>query len=232
MKILFVISAIRNGGAERVLQALANGLGERGHECEVLYFEEDQGRYEIAAKKTFLDLYSRGGLKAKFEKFARIRAFVKAAKPDVIISFMDQTNINMIIATAFLPRTLIATEHVGHDLLRSPFWRLTRDFSYRFASGLTVLNRADYGYYSFVKNREIIHNPCFLKAPATLPKKEKIVLSVGRLEKVKGYENYFLALSLLPRELLGQWRVVVCGEGSEEAALKALASKLNLNIKK
>ena len=46
MKIIFVISALRNGGAERVLQILANGICDE-FDVKIAYFEEDQERYKF-----------------------------------------------------------------------------------------------------------------------------------------------------------------------------------------
>ncbi|RAZ49061.1 glycosyltransferase [Campylobacter hyointestinalis] len=230
MKILFFISAIRNGGAERVLQALSNAFLEINHSCEIVYFEEDLHLYDFKCKKTHLNIYQNTSLLSKFSKFITIRKFIKSKKPDVIISFMDQTNINLIISTMFMKRNLIITEHVSHDLLKSRIWRFIRDFSYRFASGLSVLSKADFEYYKFVKNRAIIYNPIFEFKNSENIQKEDIILSVGRLEFVKGYDIYFEALSLIDKNLLKKWKICVAGSGSLEADLKKIALNLGLQI--
>lgn len=50
-----------------------------------------------------------------------------------------------------------------------------------------------------------------------------IFLAVGRLEHQKGYEHLIRAASLLTQTLPAPFRVIIVGEGSEGAALRALA---------
>lgn len=226
MKILFFISNIANGGAERVLQVLSNEFIDLGIECEIIYFENDLKLYNFKANTTKLEIY--GNKFSKFSKFFKIRKFIKNKNPDLIISFMDQTNINLIISTMFMNKKLIITEHVSHEVLKSKFWRFIRDFSYKFANGLSVLNQSDFKYYSFVKHVKILPNPIFVIQKSA--QKENIILSVARLEKIKGYENYFEALSLIDTSLLASWKIVIAGDGSLRQDLENLAKKLNLNI--
>ncbi|WP_058893577.1 glycosyltransferase [Campylobacter iguaniorum] len=230
MKIMFFISAIRNGGSERVLEALCNEFVKCGESCEIVYFEEDLGLYKFDCKKTHLNIYEKSGIWTKFSKFIKIRKYIKCQKPDVIISFMDQTNINLIISTAFMKVNLIVTEHVSHNLLKSKFWRFIRDFSYKFADGLSVLSAVDFEYYKFVKNKALMYNPVFKSGSLNLPK-QNVILSVGRLENVKGYDIYLQALSLVDRGLLKGWEVWIAGSGSLENELKQMAINLGLEVK-
>ncbi|EAK9885410.1 glycosyltransferase, partial [Campylobacter fetus] len=73
-------------------------------------------------------------------------------------------------------------------------------------------------------------NPIFHKPKNTKYYKESIILSVGRLETVKGYENYFKALSLIDKNILDKWDIIIAGNGSLENSLKNLAINLNLKI--
>ena len=57
MKIMLVISALRNGGAERVVELLSRELS-KNYEIETIYFEENQNHYKISGKLTHLDIYN------------------------------------------------------------------------------------------------------------------------------------------------------------------------------
>ena len=64
MKIMLVISALRNGGAERVVELLSHELG-KNHQIETLYFEENLNLYKISGKLTahnnqIISIYSCG----------------------------------------------------------------------------------------------------------------------------------------------------------------------------
>lgn len=228
MKIMLVISALRNGGAERVVELLSHELG-KNHQIETLYFEENLNLYKISGKLTHLNLYKNRNWLSKFSKFFKIRAYIKSANPDLIISFMDQTNINIILSTIFTNRKIIATEHVSYDLLQSKIWRKIRDFSYKFCDALVVLSKRDKEYYNFVKRCKIIYNPLFSK-PKNIIKKEKLILSVGRLEPVKGYDLYLNSLALVDKNLLKEYKIIIAGDGTQANALKTQAKNLNLNV--
>ena len=219
MKLLFVITSLENGGAERVCASLANYFSAE-HEVEILYFSGEIF-YEISPKVK-LNKFSRNSRIPRLA--AKLLAIRKRAKDaDCILSFMDSTNILSIIATAFLGRKLIISEHSAHDFVGLK-WRVLRRIFYPFASALTVLSRSDFNYYSFVKNKAIIYNPSIFK-PSFGGQKEKLIIFVGRLEYVKGCDIFLRALALLR---LDDFKLLVLGGGSQKKSLQSLSEKLGL----
>ena len=219
MKLLFVITSLENGGAERVCASLANYFSKE-NEVEILYFSGEIF-YEISPKVK-LNKFSRNSRIPRLA--AKLLAIRKRAKDaDCVISFMDSTNILSIIATAFLGRKLIISEHSAHDFVGLK-WRVLRRIFYPFATALTVLSRSDFSYYSFVKNKAIIYNPSIFK-PSFGGQKEKLIIFVGRLEYVKGCDIFLRAFSLLK---LDDFKVLVLGSGSQKKSLQSLSEKLGL----
>ena len=219
MKLLFVITSLENGGAERVCASLANYFSAE-HEVEILYFSGEIF-YEISPKVK-LNKFSRNSRIPRLA--AKLLAIRKRAKDaDCVISFMDSTNILSIIATAFLGQKLIISEHSAHDFVGLK-WRVLRRIFYPFASALTVLSRSDFNYYSFVKNKAIIYNPSIFK-PSFGGQKEKLIIFVGRLEYVKGCDIFLRALALLG---LDDFKLLVLGDGSQKKSLQSLSEKLGL----
>ena len=219
MKLLFVITSLENGGAERVCASLANYFSAE-NEVEILYFSGEIF-YEISPKVK-LNKFSRNSRIPRLA--AKLLAIRKRAKDaDCILSFMDSTNILSIIATAFLGRKLIISEHSAHDFVGLK-WRVLRRIFYPFASALTVLSKSDFNYYSFVKNKAIIYNPSIFK-PSFGGQKEKLIIFVGRLEPVKGCDIFLRALALLG---LDDFKLLVLGDGSQKKSLQSLSEKLGL----
>ena len=219
MKLLFVITSLENGGAERVCASLANYFSKE-NEVEILYFSGEIF-YEISPKVK-LNKFSRNSRIPRLA--AKLLAIRKRAKDaDCVISFMDSTNILSIIATAFLGRKLIISEHSAHDFVGLK-WRVLRRIFYPFASALTVLNKSDFNYYSFVKNKAIIYNSSIFK-PSFGGQKEKLIIFVGRLEPVKGCDIFLRALALLK---LDDFKLLVLGDGSQKKSLQSLSAKLGL----
>lgn len=219
MKLLFVITSLENGGAERVCASLANYFSKE-NEVEILYFSGEIF-YEISPKVK-LNKFTRNSRIPRLA--AKLLAIRKRAKDaDCVISFMDSTNILSIIATAFLGRKLIISEHSAHDFVGLK-WRVLRRIFYPFATALTVLSRSDFSYYSFVKNKAIIYNPSIFK-PSFGGQKEKLIIFVGRLEHVKGCDIFLRALALLR---LDDFKLLVLGDGSQKKSLQSLSAKLGL----
>lgn len=219
MKLLFVITSLENGGAERVCASLANYFSAE-HEVEILYFSGEIF-YEISPKVK-LNKFTRNSRIPRLA--AKLLAIRKRAKDaDCVISFMDSTNILSIIATAFLGRKLIISEHSAHDFVGLK-WRVLRRIFYPFATALTVLSRSDFSYYSFVKNKAIIYNPSIFK-PSFGGQKEKLIIFAGRLEHVKGCDIFLRALALLR---LDDFKLLVLGAGSQKKSLQNLSEKLGL----
>lgn len=219
MKLLFVITSLENGGAERVCASLANYFSKE-NEVEILYFSGEIF-YEISPKVK-LNKFTRNSRIPRLA--AKLLAIRKRAKDaDCVISFMDSTNILSIIATAFLGRKLIISEHSAHDFVGLK-WRVLRRIFYPFATALTVLSRSDFNYYSFVKNKAIIYNPSIFK-PSFGGQKEKLIIFVGRLEYVKGCDIFLRALALLK---LDDFKLLVLGAGSQKKSLQSLSAGLGL----
>ena len=219
MKLLFVITSLENGGAERVCASLANYFSAE-HEVEILYFSGEIF-YEISPKVKLNKFTRNSRIPRLAAKLLAIRKHAKDA--DCVISFMDSTNILSIIATAFLGRKLIISEHSAHDFVGLK-WRVLRRIFYPFATALTVLSRSDFNYYSFVKNKAIIYNPSIFK-PSFGGQKEKLIIFVGRLEYVKGCDIFLRALALLR---LDDFKLLVLGGGSQKKSLQNLSAKLGL----
>ena len=230
MKILFIISNLANGGAERVLSTLCDEFSKMGDTCEILYFEQNSGYYEYKATLTHLPLYEKKGILAKFSKFWRINKAIKNTGANAVISMLDQTNINVLISTFFTPKSVIISEHTDERALKSRFWRAMRRLLYPRAKALVVLNESEKNYYNFSKNAKVIYNPLnadFLSHRIPV-NKGNIVLCVGRLESVKNYEFYLKSLALISPDLRKNWRFIIAGDGSQKERLLALNNELKV----
>jgi len=124
MKIIFVISALRNGGAERVLQILANGICDE-FDVKIAYFEEDQGRYKFDKRVQIehVNVYKK---QTPLYKFRTLRRYFREENPALIISLIDWTNVACIIANLGLKSKIIATEHNEQSFLSSKIYRFLR----------------------------------------------------------------------------------------------------------
>ena len=97
MKILCVIDSLGSGGAQRQLVEIAKGISEKGHDVQVLIYHNIMFHKPILDKtdvKVIL-IEETNSLKRIF----KMRKFIQAANPDLIISFLQTPNLISILSS-------------------------------------------------------------------------------------------------------------------------------------
>lgn len=228
MKICFVISNLRGGGAERVISVLSSHFADF-YDTSLMYFEQEKPFYELNPKINLISLKTpKNRILKILYKIFKIRKI--SAKHDIIISFMDTTNILVLFSCAFLGKKIFISEHSSYDAIGFKLGLLRRIF-YPFSNGLSVLSKQDFKYFNFVKNKAIIYNPfAFYKEFSEQENfnKENLIIFVGRLEDIKGCDIFLNALKIAD---LKDFRVEILGDGSKKNELESLAKNLNINVK-
>lgn len=228
MKICFVISNLRGGGAERVISVLSSHFADF-YDTSLVYFEQEKPFYELNPKINLISLKTpKNRILKILYKIFKIRKI--STKHDIIISFMDTTNILVLFSCAFLGKKIFISEHSSYDAIGFKLGLLRRIF-YPFSNGLSVLSKQDFKYFNFVKNKAIIYNPfAFYKEFSEQENfnKENLIIFVGRLEDIKGCDIFLNALKIAD---LKDFRVEILGDGSQKNELESLAKNLNINVK-
>jgi GalNAc-alpha-(1->4)-GalNAc-alpha-(1->3)-diNAcBac-PP-undecaprenol alpha-1,4-N-acetyl-D-galactosaminyltransferase len=146
--------------------------------------------------------------------------------PDIVISFMTETNIISTIGCRIINKPIIISEESCYDFLKSRSWVILRKLVYRLANALIVHTRYDKEKYHRLSNVFVINNPLNLKEMIlNNNREEKNILAVGRLNRVKGFDRLIKAFSYLDRK---DWKLAIIGEGSERGNLEKLIFDLNL----
>ncbi|WP_084021913.1 MULTISPECIES: glycosyltransferase family 4 protein [unclassified Lebetimonas] len=233
MKLLFIISSLSSGGAERVMSILANKFVET-REVVIVTMAKTDSFYPLHKniKHIKLDLLKNSNniFQSAMNNLYRIKAFVKIFKkenPDVIISFMTHTNILAIIASKIARKKIIISERIAYDYYGSKILNIIRRFVYPFSDAFITQTYADLKNYSFLKHSYVIYNPIETESFDTNIKKQNIVLGVGRLDKQKGFDNLIKAYS----KLNTNWKLYIAGEGNERKNLEKLIKNFNLEEK-
>ena len=246
MKIVFFSGDMsRSGGTERVLSIVANGLSEKGHDVVIFSLTgKAPSFYELRDEIKIRWIGSRGLQTDILSNLKTLNRLMKEERPD----FLIDVDIILCFYSGLLklkfPKThWISWEHfnyytkfpVNHNLRK-----VARFIVSRFSGCLVVLSDEDMGYYR--KNMRLkcrierIYNPTPYEvwnegdAEKNLLNKheEKIVLAVGRLTAIKGYD--MLLKSWRPVEKKHpDWKLRFVGDGEEHAALEGQARVLGLH---
>jgi glycosyltransferase involved in cell wall biosynthesis len=243
-KILLIIPGLTAGGAERVLVLLAEGLLARGYRVEVVtIFGRQHDFYPLpeGVQRIALDM---GGetdrlvdkLAGNLRRIAGVRGAIRAAAPDLVISFLSETNVLVLLAAVGLGVPVIVTEHIDsrwYPLGRA--WKILRRLSYRHAARLVSASAGVDKGFSWLPagRRVVIHNPVCPKesdaavSPPLMFPWPHTVLAMGRLEAQKGFDLLIDAFGRLAADF-PDWGLVILGEGSLRPRLSDQIKALGL----
>jgi GalNAc-alpha-(1->4)-GalNAc-alpha-(1->3)-diNAcBac-PP-undecaprenol alpha-1,4-N-acetyl-D-galactosaminyltransferase len=225
MKILFIISSLDVGGAEKILTTLANHFDNMGHSVTIVITSSNRPYFALNRGINLISIANR--VNNILFLINSLRKEIISNNPDAVISFMSEMNILALIASKLADKPIIVSERSAFDFLDiKPRWKKIRRMVYPFVNSLVVLTDADKNRYYFVKHRYKIENPLILKNNHTNIKREKIILAVGRLNRVKGFDLLIEAFSKFNRD---NWKLLIAGEGKERKSLERLIDTLELS---
>jgi GalNAc-alpha-(1->4)-GalNAc-alpha-(1->3)-diNAcBac-PP-undecaprenol alpha-1,4-N-acetyl-D-galactosaminyltransferase len=239
-RLVLFISSLAAGGAERSLSQLANHWVEQGVEVELVTWasanEPDFFYLSPKVKRTILSQPGRAkGLVDKVVRGFRIvwcmRQLIRKIAPDAVLSFMDITNIMVLVAAVGTGARVVVAERTDPSMSDTPSrpWRLARRLLYRWAHTVAVqtIPVADW-----VKNQCGTHRvaviPNFIRPlPEPRGDRQKWVVSVGRLFAYKGFEHGIRAFAATGKHL-GGWEYILLGDGPQREELQTLARELGV----
>ena len=228
--ILFVISSLQVGGAERVVAHLANYWAERGREICILTLEKTaQSHYVLHPKVEIvpLDLLKVSpnkwlGLKNNVRRLWILRGAIRARRPSVVISFMEETNVLTCFSTLFgRKHRLLISDRTHPELYGNrPIWQFLKRLSYRFADALVVQTQAvRLAYKGFHLPIHVVPNPLTPPPKMVINYHKKTIVSVGRLDENK---NFDLQIRAFARLNAPNWTLHIFGHGERHAVLADL----------
>jgi glycosyltransferase involved in cell wall biosynthesis len=243
VKLLFFISSLQCGGAERVCVTLCNHWAASGWDVTLATFDDGSELpffpLDPRVRHVTLDLARRStGLLRSIANNVRrlgvLRAFVRRERPDRILSFIDAINVLAVLSAAGSGIPVVVGERVdpAHHPIQRP-WRILRRLVYARAFAIVVQTGsiADYFPRSWGRRIAVIPNPVSEVEPAEAgraPRKRLTIVGMGRLETQKGFDLLIRAFAAVARSHPA-WDLKILGEGSERAALEAQVRNLGLS---
>lgn len=246
MKIIFFVSSLGAGGAERVATTLSNGWATRGHEVTLVMtyagaediFYQPSPAVNLISLSRFLDgrfFWGFGYLK----KIFFLRKLVSETRPDVVISFLPNVNLMAILSTIYTQIPCIIGER--SDPRMQPIGKVLFFacwIFYRFASVVITQTKQVAEAIGFIfpglKSVKAIPNPLPGDLVNIAPRQEhylnsgrKILLSIGRLSKEKRVDKIIDAFKVLSVKH-PDWDLWIAGDGPQRSSLESLLLKLNI----
>jgi glycosyltransferase involved in cell wall biosynthesis len=245
MRLLYLITGLRLGGAEHQLLLIAEQMKAAHHVVLVVAMESDGVMVKSFENKgiTVKGLHVKG-VKSLFTAYHELQAIAKDFIPDIIHSHMIHANLMASVFKLFNRRCkLIATAH--NILEGSNSLMLGYHFVNRVADWTTNVSQEAFAHFitqkyfqashaSFIPNaidtdsfNPVKYNRQSIRGQLHIEPDKYVFFSAGRLQYQKNYQLLLRAFAALT-STFANGLLVIAGDGSERDNLEALA--INLGI--
>ena len=249
MRVIFLIHGFSPGGAEVNCLRIARDLSsEPDIQLSVVLLNELKDPIPEEFKDLNISSFKIGtsGLPIKDRLLrliklpANLRSRLIEINPDIIVSFIDQTNIITLLSTLGLPYKTIVSERINPLRTSLPdrtpaLFRLLfiffRDLVYRCADKVVVQTHDARSTLpaALQSKTEVIPNSApVIFETSEVSSREPFILSVGRLTKQKRFDVLIDAFKIFVKET-PHWRLIIAGEGPLRKVLQKKISDLNLH---
>ncbi|HEU4414815.1 MAG TPA: glycosyltransferase family 4 protein [Candidatus Angelobacter sp.] len=247
MRLTLVIASLGRGGAERTASILAGAWAEQGHHITLITLvQDDVPAFPLHPSVVLRQLRVRGGVAKnivhsvmrQLRTVRVLRAAIREAAPDFIVSFMDIPNVLTLLAARGLAAPVIITEHVHPAHYRIGWhWEMLRRLTYHRAAALVCVSRPllDWFQRKIRVRGYVVPNPVTVGPPpaATVLKQNgsrslHVMVGMGRLVEQKGFDLLLEAFSRIA-DRHRDWSLKIMGDGPLRDQLETQKRNLNLN---
>lgn len=217
--ILFICNGLSFGGAERVINILANNFIEKGYKVFILAFTDMDESYKlneniitycvsIKNKKYFL---------RRIKRIAIIRKYIIKNKIDVAVSFSYYNNISLIFAAIGLKLQKVISERNDPAQIESKYLiNYLRKLTYPKADLLICQTPDALDYYKNIMNTKsiVIPNPLMENLPLPyMGERKKEIISFSRIEPQKNIKMIIDAFCLFQKDY-SEYSLKIYGNGT------------------
>lgn len=250
MRLLIFIYSLESGGAERVTTHLANYWAMRGWEITIVTLTStnaDFYKLHPGIKRVGFDLTCDSGnllsrLSRNIHRVKELRRALREIQPDVALAMMSTANVILALAARGLSNVCaIGSERTfPPQMPLGAIWEALRRHTYGQLAAVVALTQECahwIGEHSSARRISVIPNPACWPLPEHEPKRSRsevcsserrLLLAVGRLNKVKNFELLIDVFSCLAQRH-PDWDLVILGEGAERQGLEAQVAARGLD---
>lgn len=232
-KICLVLPSLNVGGMERVMTELAEYFTvKKGIETHLIVMTRSEHFYSantnvILHQPSFIfNIKYRTYYNLKTILF--LRRTVNRLKPNAILSFGETYNSFVLLATLWLGSKVFVSDRSKPDKSWGNFHEALRKILYPRSFGIVAQTQFSKTFVHSItghQNIRVIPNP-IRSFPVQVTKKEKIILSVGRLISTKRIDILLDVFSKLDNR---EWQLWIVGDGPRRETLEQLVKELKIS---
>lgn len=238
-EIVFLMSSLGMGGAERVVVSLANWIvTNTDSNVTILKFIDEKSSYPLNDKIRIIDMPKSN--KNRFLNIVDRYNFCKKEfsniEPDIIISFFNKTQLYAYLSK---PKKTVLIGSERCNVLELSFYeKLFSKAIAKKCDGFIFQTERVKKYYpkKVRKNSTVIYNAISNQKAIDASKKnylkENIITAMGRLNSQKGFDILIKSFKKVVSEF-PNYKLLIYGEGEEREKLQSLINSLSLenNVK-
>ena len=237
MKILYVITGLVLGGAEKVVIDLADQMNALGHNVKIAYLT---GEVIIKPSSPDIEIIALhlNSVKDFLSASKKYRKLVKSFRPDVVHAHMVHANIfARLNRTVFSIPKLICTAHSSNEggKVRMLAYRLTNhlsDINTNVSQEATqaMINKGAFTKSSVITVSNGINLNRFKNKPKSIRREKNTLnfIAVGRFTDAKAYPNLVNAFAILKNNNRAI-NLTIVGDGELRSQIESLIKELNLD---
>lgn len=226
---------LSQGGAERIISVLSDKMLCYFTTIEIVTWVEGPVFYHFNSQIRIVSIPVESCTMNLLLRMCWFRKYVSKKKPYAVLSFLAPFNILTLSSLLWGNcRVLVAERSDPVYDCPNEFWRRVRNCSYALASGVCVQTIKAKEYFPSLirKKTDVIYNPAFVKkemiGKALSTPKQKLVVSVGRLNKAKNHGLLLDAFNIVYKNN-PDYKLVIYGEGEQRTFLENKIKVLGLN---
>lgn len=232
LKIAFVISTLKGGGAERVSTILANNWIRKHEVVFFLTSRETQGRYLLDSNIRVVNIATKKKISLiPSYKIFKLSKELNIFKPDVVVSFLKTPSYYASCAVQNTGIPFVTSERCDPAQKTNVIYKLLTSITFDRADHIVFQGDNARNHFPALIQRKssIIMNPCSVDRIAGL-KKTKTIIAAGRLEKQKGFDVLIQSFSKIS-DRFPNYCVNIYGTGSQKEKLDSIIKDANMNDK-
>ena len=247
LKILYLITGLGGGGAEKVVADLANQMSQRGHEVKIAYLK---GQVVVRPENPNIELVYLGleTLTDTKKAYQNYKKLLLRFSPDVVHAHMVHANIFARLSRIFFPiPKLICTAHSNNEggkarmlayrathYLSDLTTNVSQSASNSFESLGAVPKNGITTIYNGIDLERFKRNEqanLEVRLALGLSDNDLMLLAVGRLHEAKDYPNLFHAIEILLKQDDEHKNIhlFVVGDGDLRSELEHLITEKKLS---
>ncbi|BAZ25064.1 group 1 glycosyl transferase [Kalymmatonema gypsitolerans NIES-4073] len=248
MRLILVVPSISCGGAERAAVLLAEGFLKKGHQVSFLTLSgKEKDFYQLSNKIDRLVLNVANNsptfIHAIWNNLYRLwvlRRAIQSLKPDIVISFLHETNVLTLLALTMTENSVLVSEQNNPDMYYiycNSLWDKLRRLTYPKAAKVVSSSKGVDNYFDWLPKtkRAVIYNPLApfkddtstINLPQNAAPEKKWIIAMGRLTYQKGFDILLSAFQKIA-DHHPDWQVLILGEGELRSDLEKLRDDLGL----